>query len=244
MSLLPLCCHVDDFWQGFQAREGGVQRLPGTGPGVRTPRWAPSEIMTILMRFHPSSYRTFKAYYIEYVRVHHRSEFPDRVSYHRFVELTPTALMPLWVCLQQRHGLAFVEPPSRWATTNGFRATKVFAGLAARGQTSMGWFYGFKVPLIVNDRGNILTCRLTPRRKNMQPRRLPREDQWRLRKRSTVETIHDPRKHISPIAHTRHRSVANFLVHLVCGVMAYCHQPPKPASRIADAPLRSLPQPV
>jgi len=39
---------------------------------------------------------------------------------------------------------------------------KVFAGLAARGKTSMGWFYGFKLHLIVNDEGELLAFRLTP----------------------------------------------------------------------------------
>ncbi len=59
-----------------------------------------------------------------------------------------------------------------------------------------------------------------------------------------IETLHDPRKNIAQIAHTRHRSVVNFLVHRVCGLMAYGHQPQKPAIRLSDAPLRCLPQPV
>ncbi len=92
---------------------------------------------------------------------HRRSEFPALVSHSRFVELTPTVILPLWACLQQGHGqsrdLAFVD-----ATTNGFRAPKVFAGIAARGQTLMGWFYGFQRHLIVHDRDDILACRLTP----------------------------------------------------------------------------------
>jgi len=39
---------------------------------------------------------------------------------------------------------------------------KVFAGLARRGKTSMGWFYGFPLHLIVNDEGELLAFRLTP----------------------------------------------------------------------------------
>ncbi|HCB49490.1 MAG TPA: IS982 family transposase, partial [Chloroflexi bacterium] len=39
---------------------------------------------------------------------------------------------------------------------------KVFAGLAARGKTPMGWFYGFKLHLVVNDCGEILALHLTP----------------------------------------------------------------------------------
>ena len=67
MSLLRLFCNVDDFWQVFQARWSGVMLAPGARPGVRSPRLSPSEIMTILIHFHQSHYRTFKAYYNEYV---------------------------------------------------------------------------------------------------------------------------------------------------------------------------------
>ena len=65
---------------------------------------------------------------------------------------------------------------------------------------------------------------ITPRRKNMKKRPLPLEDKLLLRKRSVIETINDQLKHISQIEHTRHRSGANFLVNLVCGLIAYCHQ--------------------
>ena len=63
---------------------------------------SPSEIMTILIHFHQSYYRTFKAYYNEYVLIHRRAEFPALVSYNRFVELTPSVMVPLLAYLQQR----------------------------------------------------------------------------------------------------------------------------------------------
>ena len=37
----------------------------------------------------------------------------------------------------------------------------VFIDLAERGKGSMGWFYGFKLHLIVNDRGELLSFFLT-----------------------------------------------------------------------------------
>ena len=77
---------------------------PDAGQRVRTPRLSPSEIMTILIHFHQSHYRTFKAYYTEYVLIHCRSEFPDLVSYNRFVELTPAVIAPLSAYLQQCQG--------------------------------------------------------------------------------------------------------------------------------------------
>src|SRR4051794_19443445 len=39
---------------------------------------------------------------------------------------------------------------------------KVFADLAQRGKTSMGWFFGFKLPLVFNNRHEIVALKLTP----------------------------------------------------------------------------------
>jgi hypothetical protein len=294
MSLLKLFCNVDDFWQVFQARWLGVMLAPGAKPGVRSPGLSPSEIMTILIHFHQSHYRTFKAYYTEYVLIHCRSEFPALVSYNRFVELTPAVMVPLLAYLQQRQGnctgIAFVDATTIKVCHNKrIPRHKVFAGIAARGKTSMGWFYGFKLHMSVNDRGEILACRLTPgnvddrkplpgmaktlfgklfgdkgyisqplfdqllaqglelitpRRKNMKQRPLSLEDKLLLRKRSVIETINDQLKNISQIEHTRHRSVANFLVNLVCGLIAYCHQRKKPSLHLSDQQLQLLSQPL
>jgi len=60
-------------------------------------------------------------------------------------------------------------------------------------------------------------------------------DKLLLRRRSILETITDQLKNISQIEHTRHRSLANFMVNLVCGLIAYCHQPKKP-SLVLDLP--------
>ena len=294
MSLLKLFCNVDDFWQVCQTRWSGTMLTPGAGQRVRRPRLSPSEIMTILIHFHQSHYRTFKAYYTEYVLIHCRSEFPALVSYNRFVELTPAVIVPLLAYLQQRQGnctgLAFVDATAIKVCHNKrIPRHQVFAGIAARGKTTMGWFYGFKLHLIVNDRGEILACRLTPgniddrkplpylaktlfgklcgdkgyisqplfdqllaqglvlitpRRKNMQKRLMPPEDKLLLRKRSIIETINDQLKNISQIEHTRHRSIANFLVNLVCGLIAYCCQEKKPSLHLSDQQLQPLPQPL
>ena len=39
---------------------------------------------------------------------------------------------------------------------------RVFDGIAKRGRTSVDWFYGFKLHLAINDRGEILNVALTP----------------------------------------------------------------------------------
>src|SRR5260370_25870392 len=70
----------------------------------RSGQLCPSEIMTILIHFHQSHYRTFKAYYTEHMQVHLTSEFPHLVSYTRFVALIPSMLLSLLAYLQSRYG--------------------------------------------------------------------------------------------------------------------------------------------
>ena len=123
--------------------------------------------MTIIIHFHQSHYRNFKAYYIQHLQVNLGSEFPDLVSYNRFVELMPRALIPLLGYMRGRKGnctgISFVDStPLEVCHNRRIKRHKVFAGLAERGKTSMGWFFGFKLHLVVNDQGEILAFQLTP----------------------------------------------------------------------------------
>jgi hypothetical protein len=127
----------------------------------------PSEMMTILIHFHQSHYRTFKAYYTEHVQVHLSSEFPSLISYTRFVALIPTLMIPMLAYLQSRYGactgISFIDSTSlEVCDPKRIPQHRVFALDAKRGKSSMGWFYGFKLHLAVNDRGELLACCLTP----------------------------------------------------------------------------------
>jgi hypothetical protein len=247
--------------------------------------------MTILIHFHQSHYRTFKGYYIKHVLKHLRSEFPELVSYTRFVDLIPTTVVSpclyLDSCLAACTGIGFIDATSLPVCHNRrIRRHKVFAGLAQRGKTSLGWFYGFKLHLLVNDQGELIAYCLTPGkvderkpvpqlakelwgklvadggylsqplfeqllaqgvplitpiRKNMANRLMPLWDKLLARKRCIIETINDQLKNISQIAHTRHRSVTNFLVNLMAGLLAYTFQPKKPALDLVQADLDQLP---
>jgi hypothetical protein len=73
---------------------------------------------------------------------------------------------------------------------------------------------------------------LTKLRKDMKNKLLPGLDKLLLRKRSLLETVNDQRKHSSQIEHSRHPSVANFLVNLVAGLIAYTYQAKKPSLHI------------
>jgi len=123
--------------------------------------------MTIIVMFHSSSYRNFKAYYTEQVLTHYAGAFPRLTSYQRFVELMPSALVPLCGYLQTRKGkcsgISFIDSTSLKVCHNRrIHAHKVFEGCARRGKTSVDWFFGFKLHLVINDCGELLCVRLTP----------------------------------------------------------------------------------
>jgi hypothetical protein len=291
MSLLELFCAVDDFCHGYARQE--AEQCLGSGRRARGPKpqLSQSEVMTIVVHFHQSHYRDFKAYYTEHVVKYLAGEFPGLVSYTRFVELLPSVARPLGAYLAQRlgavTGIAFIDStPLPVCHNKRISRHKVFADLAARGKSSYGWFYGFKLHLIVNDCGELLRLQLTPAnwddrqpvpkmtqrlwgklfgdkgylsqplfeqlyqrgvqlitpiRKNMANRLMPLYDKLLARKRSIIETINDQLKNISHIAHTRHRSPTNFVVNLFAGLIAYTHQPKKPALHLAPHERRLLP---
>lgn len=167
MSLLELFVSVDDFCQVFLPFWERKLLQDGSKKRRRSGQLSVSEIMTILIHFHQSHYRDFKAYYTEHVCQHLRAEFPKLVSYERFVALLPSVLGPLSAYLRSLyggcHGISFLDSTAlRVCDNHRIHTHKVFAELAERGKGSMGWFYGFKLHLVVNECGELLACQITP----------------------------------------------------------------------------------
>jgi len=166
MSLLELFVDVDDFcqlflpiWQKRLLSEGSRKRL-------RKGQLSISEIMTIIIYFHQSRYRDFKTYYTEHVCKYLCTEFPNLVTYERFVALMPSVFGPLSAYLKSLYGkcrgISFIDSTALAVCDNHrIHNHKVFEGVAERGKGSMGWFYGLKLHLVVNDRGEILACQVT-----------------------------------------------------------------------------------
>lgn len=166
MSLLELFCDIDDFWQVFAA--DWQQLLLANGQQrQRVGRMSMSEMMTIVVHFHQQRYRDFKTYYTQYVAVHLRREFPQLVSYSRFIQRMPGILVAL--CAYLRHcygncsGIGFIDSTALAVCHNRrIQQHRVFEEVAQRGRTSVDWFFGFKLHLVVNDCGEILSCCVTP----------------------------------------------------------------------------------
>lgn len=125
-----------------------------------------SEMMTIVVHFHQRRYRDFKTYYTDYVMKHLTSEFPSLLSYNRFVQVMPRIVVALCAYLQHCYGsctgLSFVDSTALSVCHNRrIKQHRVFEDVAARGRTSVDWFFGFKLHMIVNDCGEILSCCVT-----------------------------------------------------------------------------------
>jgi hypothetical protein len=166
-QLSAIFCDMDDCCQAFEP--GYARRLLHAGQRQRTRQTtlALSEILTLLVYCHWSPYRPFKHDYTAYVAVHLHSCLPQLVRSQRLLEWLPRALVPLCCSLSTRKGrctgIACIDSTPLAVCDNHRLAThKVFEGLAPRGKTSMGWCYGFKLPLLVKDEGELWAFRLTP----------------------------------------------------------------------------------
>lgn len=89
-------------------------------------------------------------------------------SYNRFIELQQRALFPITALAKMYDnsacdGIFFIDSfPLRVSHNKRISSHKVFRNSAARGKTSTGWFFGFKLHTIINSRGEIIDFSLTP----------------------------------------------------------------------------------
>ena len=168
-KITEIYCMADDFCKEFSfQQEKYMIEDKKTGHRNKPNRMSDAEIMVILILFHSGGFRCFKHYYKEYVCKHLEHLFPHRVSYNRFVELEKEVLLLMTifikkVLLETCTGISFVDsPPLRVCRNQRILIHKTFEGLAERGRCSMGWFFGFKLHLIINDKGEILNFMFTP----------------------------------------------------------------------------------
>ena len=155
---------ADDFCKEFSfQQEKYMIEDKKIGHRNKPNRMSDAEMMVILILFHSGGFRCFKHYYKEYVCKHLEHLFPHRVSYNRFVELEKEVLLLMTifikkVLLETCTGISFVDsPPLRVCRNQRILIHKTFEGLAERGRCSMGWFFGFKLHLIINDKGENFT---------------------------------------------------------------------------------------
>ncbi len=166
MDRLTIFCEIDDFCQEFEPKFNRRLIADGTRQRIKPGKMSRAEVMTILVLFHRSGFRDLKTFYTEMVCKYWHEDFRNLLSYNRFVELQKDSLILLGGFMQTRlgacSGVSFVDA-SKLPVCNNLRIkqNKVFEAVAKRGKTSTGWFYGFKIHLIVSDTGEILAWQMT-----------------------------------------------------------------------------------
>ena len=165
LHVLQIYCIIDDFCKEISLKLNKKSILTNDSKKHRNRecRLSLSEIMTILILFHLSSYRNFKHFYLLHICQAMRPAFPNLVSYNRMVELMRQALVPMALfiklsCKDKLTGISFLDS-THLAVCHNKRIlqNRVFRGLAERGKTTIGWFYGFKLHLIINEKGELLS---------------------------------------------------------------------------------------
>jgi len=169
-KIIEIFCMADDFCKLFsqEIKKHQLSLNDGKKHRNRSCEMSDSEIMTVLLLFHFGTFKNFKHYYLHYIGVHLHKEFPKQLSYNRFIEIEHRVFVPMMfflntICFGKCTGITFVDStPIKVCTNKRIKRNKVFAGIAKTGKSTVGWFHGFKLHLIINDKGELLSFCLTP----------------------------------------------------------------------------------
>lgn len=169
-KITEIYCIADDFCKEYSKEVSNHPQLPSGDKKHRNRpcQMSDSEIMTILLMFHFGTFANFKHFYLHFICVHLKKDFPNQLSYNRFVEIEHRVFVPMMfflntVCFGKCTGISFIDSTKISVCHNKrLKRNKVFEGFAHSGKSTMGWFYGFKLHLVCNDKGELLSFCLTP----------------------------------------------------------------------------------
>lgn len=163
-KISDIFCLIDEFYKDFDKT---TRPFILGRPSKRPVTMSKSEVISICLLFHLSGFRCFKHFYIFYVQWHMQGEFLKTVSYNRFIKLNHEVLLPMTIflktcCLGTCTGISFVDStPIRVCHNKRIKRNKVFKDIAEVGKSTMGWFCGFKLHIVINDKGEILNFAIT-----------------------------------------------------------------------------------
>lgn len=161
-----LYCNVDDFCKGFEPwYKNQLVCDSGTKSRIRKSQLKLSEILTILLSYHESGMSCFKYYYLN-LNQSGKDLFPGLVHYSRFCRLAKRSFPALVCMLKSMMGEAseylFIDSTPVTVCHNlREKRHRTFKGLAAKGRTSTGFFFGFKLHMIFNTNGQIVRLVIT-----------------------------------------------------------------------------------
>lgn len=164
-DITGLFCWVDDFYISINKEKRKIQNKNNSRKPTRITSLTDSEIVTIILMFQQSPCKNFKYFYNSYLQLY-KPEFPKMPTYERFVALMPRVLYLLVIllcCILRRDSkVAYVDSTSlNVCHPKRITRNKVFKGLATIGKTTKGWFFGFKLHIIIDDKGNLMSAKLT-----------------------------------------------------------------------------------
>lgn len=145
-DITELYSFIDDFCQIYSGYEK-KQLLPGNKQRNRLCSMSLSEIMTIMVMYHTSHTKNFKYFYKTCIEYIHKNDFPNALSYNRFVEPMSRLFLPFNILLHmlfgEETGTYFMDTTAIKICHNKRRyRNKTFAGLAKQGKSSMDFFMG------------------------------------------------------------------------------------------------------
>lgn len=164
---VTIFCEIDDFCKQLDEQTKGYL-LTGPMKSKRGPAsgLAISEIMTILVMFQMSKFRDFKNFYNGFLLAYHRSSFPKLPCYARFIAIMNRVIFPMTIFTQlkagKRTGIYYIDstclPVCHIKRSSRH---KTFEAVADYGRTSVGWFFGLKLHLVTNDKGELMAFKIT-----------------------------------------------------------------------------------
>jgi len=162
-----LFCSVDDFWKSFEEkwRAALLSQSSAVIP-TRVPSLSSSEAMTIVLMFHLSGYRCFKHFYKGFILGYLHDLFPKSPSYQQYLELRKRVVFPLHCYLLTRMGvctdISFIDSTALpVCNVRRIARHRLFKKAARRGKTSVGWFFGFKLHVVISSDSEFLGLMLT-----------------------------------------------------------------------------------
>ena len=167
-KITEIFCIADDFCKEFEQEYSKMAVSASAGRTRRRKRtMSDAEVITVLIAFHFNTYRNFKHYYLGAVCITWKHLFPKTFSYNRFVEVMPRCFAALVMFLQlacfgRCTGISFVDSTCVPVIhCKRVHSMKVFKGIACKGKSTMGWYIGFKLHLLCNEKGEIINFMIT-----------------------------------------------------------------------------------
>ena len=166
-QLVAVFCEIDDFCKELD-KNMPQPLLTGPTKSHRGPACclSVSEIMTIQILFQMVGYRNFKTFYTGFLQIYWKQYFPKSPSYQRFVELMSRAIFPLTLFAQvkggKKTGIYYIDGSCLPVChIKRSKRNRVFKEIADYGRTSVGWFFGLKIHLVINNFGELIAFKIT-----------------------------------------------------------------------------------